>query len=97
MSAGAPDCAVRVRIEGRVQGVWYRGWAVDEALARGLRGWIRNRMDGSVEALFVGRQDAVQAMVGACRQGPAHARVDYVEEYPGRDDGEPGFRQVHTV
>ena len=44
----------RVVISGRVQGVWYRGWVVDEALARGLDGWVRNRRDGTVEAVFQG-------------------------------------------
>ena len=44
------EVAVNLRITGRVQGVWYRGWAVDNAIALGLRGWVRNRFDGSVEA-----------------------------------------------
>lgn len=89
-------CAVRVRIEGRVQGVWYRGWTVDEAGARGLRGWVRNRADGSVEALFVGDEPAVRDMVAACRKGPPHARVRHVEEFTASDDGTPAFRQLHT-
>ncbi len=90
------ECAVRVRIEGRVQGVWYRGWAVDEAGARGLRGWVRNRADGSVEALFIGREKAVRDMIAACRRGPPHALVQRIEEFAASDDGAPGFRQVHT-
>ncbi len=101
MNAGAEsrerlECAVRVRIEGRVQGVWYRGWAVDEARARGLRGWVRNRADGSVEALFVGKEPAVRDMIAACRRGPSHARVQRIEEFAASDDGAPGFRQLHT-
>lgn len=88
--------AVRVRIEGQVQGVWYRGWTVDEARARGLRGWVRNRADGSVEALFIGDGPAVRDMIAACRAGPSHARVRHVEEFAAGDDGAPGFRQLHT-
>ena len=74
--------AVLVRIEGRVQGVWYRGWAVQEATRRGLRGWVRNRSDGSVEALFSGPVDTVEAMLDACRQGPPSARVDRLTHRP---------------
>ena len=85
--------AVGVRIEGRVQGVWYRGWAVAEAERRGLRGWVRNRSDGSVEALFVGPAETVADMIEACRRGPPAARVRAVVERPGKDDGSPGFRQ----
>jgi len=88
--------AVRVLVRGRVQGVWYRGWTLDRATARGLRGWVRNRRDGSVEALFIGPQDKVEAMVEACREGPPAARVDSVERFPGRDDGTTGFSQRPT-
>ena len=52
---------VRVRISGRVQGVWYRGWTVDEARRLGLSGWVRNRRDGSVEAVFSGPEHVVRA------------------------------------
>ena len=72
---GDDRIAVLARIEGRVQGVWYRGWAVDHALALGLAGWVRNRRDGSVEALFVGRAAAVDEMLARCRTGPRAARV----------------------
>lgn len=85
--------AVSVRIEGRVQGVWYRGWAQEEAERRGLRGWVRNRNDGSVEALFVGAEASVDDMVAACRRGPPAARVNAVIEHPAEDDGSPAFRQ----
>ncbi len=66
---------VQVRIEGRVQGVWFRAWTAEEATRQGLSGWVRNRRDGSVEALFSGPAEAVDAMIAACRRGPAHARV----------------------
>ncbi|MDJ0948150.1 MAG: acylphosphatase [Alphaproteobacteria bacterium] len=88
--------AIRLRIEGRVQAVWYRGWTVDQAQARGLRGWVRNRPDGSVEALLIGSEDRVRDMVAACWQGPPAARVVNVVESAGEDDGTTGFRQRPT-
>lgn len=88
--------AVRVRIEGKVQNVWYRAWTTEQAAARGLRGWVRNRSDGTVEALFIGPADAVAAMVAACRVGPPDARVARVAEHPAQDDGSKGFRQAAT-
>jgi acylphosphatase len=88
--------AVRAEIRGRVQGVWYRGWTVDQATTRGLRGWVRNRRDGSVEAVFIGPRDKVEAMLEACREGPPAARVDSVEKFPARDDGAMGFAQRQT-
>jgi len=90
------DFAVRVEIRGRVQGVWYRGWTLDQAMARGLRGWVRNRRDGSVEALFIGPKDQVERMIEACRQGPPAARVDAVERHAAHDDGAAGFTQRPT-
>lgn len=90
------ECAVAVRIEGRVQGVWYRGWAEDEAERRGLCGWVRNRSDGSVEALFIGPEALVADMVEACRRGPPAARVSNVTERSVQDDGSQGFRQRAT-
>ena len=69
----------RVLVRGRVQGVGFRAWVADTALARGLAGWVRNRRDGSVEAVFIGAIDAVNAMIESCRQGPLAARVTSVE------------------
>lgn len=71
-----------VRVTGRVQGVAYRAWARSQAVALGLRGWIRNRDDGSVLALIAGPEDAVKAMVAAMSEGPGAARVTdvWVEE-----------------
>jgi acylphosphatase len=68
-----------VLIRGRVQGVGFRAWTEVMALERGLQGWVRNRRDGAVEALFVGLEDAVQAMIDDCRSGPPGARVDLVD------------------
>lgn len=90
------DRAVRVMIRGRVQGVWYRGWTVDQALSRGLRGWVRNRRDGAVEAVFIGPSDKVEAMIEACRSGPPAARVDSIERFPADDSGVQGFEQKPT-
>jgi len=70
--------SVHVRIAGRVQGVGYRAWTVDEARRRGLSGWVRNRADGDVEAVFSGPAATVDDMLAACRRGPFSARVDDV-------------------
>lgn len=70
---------VHVMISGRVQGVGYRAWAADEAMARGLSGWVRNRRDDGVEAIFSGEVTDVAAMLEACGAGPRIARVDAVE------------------
>lgn len=74
-----------VSIRGRVQGVGYRAWTADEARRRGLDGWVRNRRDGSVEAVFSGSDDVVANMLAACRRGPSLARVDAVDELPLAD------------
>ena len=70
----------RVRIRGRVQGVGFRAFVEYTAQDHGLAGWVRNRRDGSVEAVFAGPPEAVAAMIEACRRGPPGARVDAVEE-----------------
>ena len=71
--------AVHVLIEGRVQGVGFRAWVEREAKSRGLAGWVRNRHDGSVEAVFSGESSAVRAMVEACGKGPRLAAVSAVK------------------
>lgn len=65
-----------VIMHGRVQGVGFRAFVEYEALTRGIEGWVRNRRDGSVEALFAGEAEAVAGMIEACGQGPLGARVD---------------------
>jgi acylphosphatase len=72
--------AVHVIITGIVQGVGYRTLVEREAERRGLAGWVRNRRDGSVEAVFSGGDVTVAAMLGACRRGPPAGRVDDVAE-----------------
>ncbi|WP_165772188.1 acylphosphatase [Niveispirillum lacus] len=85
--------AVSVTITGRVQGVWYRGWTVEQARARQLDGWVRNRADGSVEALFAGHGPDVDAMLDACWQGPPKAIVINVKVAEATDPGLTGFEQ----
>jgi len=77
--------AQRCHITGKVQNVWYRAWTVQEAQVRGLKGWVRNLADGSVEALFAGPKDRVDDMVKACYRGPPAARVEAVavEDFTG--------------
>ncbi len=87
---------VRVRIKGRVQGVGYRAWAADSAQELGLAGWVRNRRDGAVEALFAGAPDDVAAMLERCREGPFAARVTAVEiEQEGGEA--PGGFEIRTA
>ena len=96
MTGDAKTGAVRVRIRGLVQGVGYRAWTGDAAIELGLRGWVRNRHDRSVEALFIGPRAAVAAMIERCRRGPMLARVDAIAQEDAADDGEPGFRHLPT-
>ena len=67
-------------IRGRVQGVGYRAFVEDVALDHGLAGWVRNRHNGAVEAVFAGSPAAVAQVAAVCRRGPPGARVDSVEE-----------------
>jgi acylphosphatase len=85
---------VRVVISGRVQGVWFRGWMEDQARRRGLDGWVRNRRDGTVEALFQGADREVDAMVELCWQGPPFATVFDVATHEADSPAEPGFKVV---
>ncbi len=82
----------RVIVHGKVQGVGYRAFVEDEAQRLGLGGWVRNRPDGTVEAVFVGEAQAVEATLAACRQGPRFARVTSVEASDAGPDAaaEPG-------
>jgi len=75
-----------VTVRGRVQGVGYRAFVESEAFARGLEGWVRNRRDGSVEALFIGEATVVAEMIEACREGPIAARVDRIDQREGSDE-----------
>jgi acylphosphatase len=91
------EISVRVVVEGRVQGVGYRAFAVHGAQLRGLRGWVRNRRDGAVEALLIGKADAVEDAIAACRRGPRSAQVTNLAREPAEDDGSSGFNERATV
>jgi acylphosphatase len=82
----APAVIRRVVIRGRVQGIGFRAWTEYTARDRGLDGWVRNRRDGSVEAMFAGPAADVAAMIEDCRRGPPDARVDAVETTDGGAD-----------
>lgn len=88
--------AVRVEIRGRVQRVGFRAWTERRAQALGLDGWVRNREDGAVEAVFAGSVGAVERMLAICADGPRHARVEAVKTW-ALDDAAvvpgTGFRQ----
>ena len=73
------DRVVRMRISGRVQGVFFRAYTRDEARRLGLKGWVRNLPDGCVEVLAQGSSERLKALESFCRQGPPHARVQDVE------------------
>ncbi|NQU56304.1 MAG: acylphosphatase [Rhodospirillales bacterium] len=88
--------SVQVRIEGRVQGVWFRAWVAREAAPLGLSGWVRNRRDGSVEAVFSGKPDDVDKMLQRCWDGPPLAKVSNVEEQPCAAP-DSGFVQLPTA
>ena len=81
-----PRTAIHLLIRGRVQGVGYRAWTERAALSRGLKGWVRNRRDGSVEAVFIGSEDAIDALIEACRSGPSGAFVESLDQR----DASPG-------
>jgi len=89
-----------LRISGRVQGVGYRDALRREALARGLAGWVRNRRDGTVEAVVQGDPSAVDAMIAWARRGPPAARVEQVdarEPAAEFDRAYAGFEQLPTA
>jgi acylphosphatase len=88
---------VRVRIEGGVQGVGYRYWTERVAGELGLTGWVRNRRDGSVEALFSGPADDVDEMLQRCKDGPPSARVTSVKVVEEGGDPPTGFDVLATA
>jgi acylphosphatase len=81
----------RVIVHGRVHGVWFRDSCRREAEAAGVAGWVRNRPDRTVEAVFEGPEAAVAALVAWCRTGPIRARVERVEQFDELPTGAPGF------
>ena len=93
----AAATTLRLLIRGRVQGVGFRYAFADEARARSLRGWVRNRHDSSVEAVLIGDDDAIEAVAAACARGPRLAKVTGIERTPAEDDGSTGFRELPTM
>jgi len=88
--------AARLSVTGRVQGVGYRAWAVREARKRSLRGWVRNRLDGSVDVLVIGEEPKIADMAASCRKGPMLAEVEDVAISPALDDGSLDFTERPT-
>jgi acylphosphatase len=88
---------VRVRIEGRVQGVGFRYWTERSALWLGLSGWVRNRRDGGVEAVFSGPREAVEEMLRRCDQGPPGAEVRFVKVLDEEEPVPEGFEVRPTA
>ena len=95
MTAGQEHVRAHVWISGRVQGVFFRASTVDEAVTRGVDGWVRNSSDGRVEAALEGERSAVEAMIAWCRKGPPAARVSAVEVTWEKPKGEHGFEMRH--
>ena len=86
-----------VRITGRVQGVGYRAWAEAAARARRLSGWVRNRRDGSVEAMISGPDAEVDEMLAYLWQGPTASHVERVVTEPAQSPMQLGFRTLPTA
>jgi acylphosphatase len=91
------NAAIRIVISGQVQGVGFRMWTCRQAERLGLRGWVRNRRDGRVEALLIGEASAIDTMTDACRRGPRLATVTGVESLPAEDDGTTDFAERATA
>jgi acylphosphatase len=89
-------------IRGRVQGVGYRDWTRYVARERGVEGWVRNRKDGSVEAVFAGMREAVAGMLLACRRGPPNCVIESIDEREAAESdlslrGQKGFAILPTL
>jgi len=89
--------AARLVITGRVQGVGFRAFVERQAHRHAIRGWVRNRRDGAVEALLIGDARALSDMEAACRRGPSMAVVTGIERIDAVDDGSDGFESRPTV
>ncbi len=87
--------AWHLSIQGSVQHVHYRLWARQKAIELGLKGWVRNRRDGTVEAVLIGSDDAIAAMIAASRRGPSSASVTTIGQRPAtqaeRDEAQPSL------
>lgn len=96
------ETVVRVVVKGRVQGVGFRMFTQDEAVARGVVGWVRNRSNGDVEAVFAGNLKAVDELCMVCRRGPPRAHVESLDIHPScpaalsEEGWVGGFLQLET-
>lgn len=97
------DVIRHISVRGRVQGVGYRAFVTREAVRHGVQGWVRNRCDGSVEAVLSGAPEKVDTVIEACRRGPFAARVEALDLRQGSADElslrEPGetFSELPTA
>ena len=89
--------ARRLIVRGRVQGVFYRNWAVETARALGVSGWVRNRRSGEVEILACGELEAVEALIERCRSGPPAASVSKVDVADAQPEPLASFEKHPTV
>lgn len=92
-----PERTLHILIKGRVQGVGFRAWLQHQGQLRGLTGWVRNRRDGSVEAVVAGAAQPVEAMLAVCRSGPATAQVTSVEILSESGEAPAGFEVRPTA
>ncbi|MCB1479398.1 MAG: acylphosphatase [Tepidamorphaceae bacterium] len=88
--------SVHVVVRGRVQGVWYRGWTNEQAMTLALDGWVRNRRDGTVEAVLIGPRQSVDTMLSKMRDGPPAAQVENVEIVAEGVSAPSGFSVMPT-
>jgi acylphosphatase len=86
-----------IRVFGHVQGVFYRAWTLQQAQMLGLKGWVRNRRDGSVEIEAWGDPPAIDALIEKCRRGPAQARVERITDEEIEGEPPSGFRAASTI
>ena len=87
----------RARIAGRVQGVFFRAWTIDQARSLAVSGWVRNRLDGSVEIVAFGEPAAVEALIERCRIGPPAAEVEAIEVEEADGEAPDGFSKAPTA
>ena len=92
-----PNCAIHITITGQVQGVGFRWWVVNEAKLLGLNGWVRNRLDGSVEAIFSGEDTAINEIIERCWSGPIAAVVTNIKSNEVEKPSIKGFSYLSTT
>jgi acylphosphatase len=86
-----------IRVFGHVQGVFYRAWTLQQAQMLGLKGFVRNRRDGSVEIEAWGNPSAIDALIEKCRRGPSQARVERIDDEEIEGEPPSGFRAASTL